>query len=43
MNDLIVDDSREINLGSDHSLILCDARTGRLAEGMSAPLFEIEG
>ena len=29
---MMVEDSREHNLGSDHNLILCEVRTGRLEE-----------
>ena len=34
---MMVEDSGELNLGSDHNLIWCEVRTGRLEEGMSDP------
>ena len=38
MDRMMVEDSGELNLGSDHNLIWCEeVRTGRLEEGMSDP------
>ena len=37
MDMMMVEDSGELNLGSDHNLIWCEVRTGRLEEGTSAP------
>ena len=37
MDRMMVEDSGELYLGSDHNLIWCDVRTGRLEEGMSNP------
>ena len=33
----MVEDSGEVNLGSDHNLIWCEIRTGRLEAGTSDP------
>ena len=37
MDRMMVEDSGELNLGSDHNLISCEVRTGRLEEGTSDP------
>ena len=37
MDGMMVEGSGELNLGSDHNLIWCEVRTGRLLEGTSDP------
>ena len=37
MDRMMLEDSRELNLGSDHNLIWCEVRTGRLEDEMIAP------
>ena len=32
----------ELNLGSDHNLIWCEVRTGKLEEGMSDPYLKLK-